>query len=301
VDVTINGTSIPLAPVTTQSAFAVVLGGDVSHFAGQVVELRFTAPKVTAPGGCGCGHWRSIFLLDNIRFSTSTVSGAPVILSPPVSQTAEIGSSIAFAVSADGKPSMTYQWFFEWADAIGGATTNAGLMLTNVNELYEGAYWVVVSNAFGTAISAPAMLSIIPAVERQMVPAIGLSAQPASVLNLECASAFGSSPAWTIFATVYFTNSPQFVFDLSAPPLSQRFYRAWHTNSPAPPTSLDLHFVPALSLAGTTGSTVRVDYINQFGPIDAWVNLAAVTLTNTSQLYFDTSSIGQPPRLWRVR
>ena len=28
--------------------------------------------------------------------------------------------------------------------------------------------------------------------------------------------------------------------------------------------------------------------------------LATVTLTDTSQLYFDTSSIGQPPRLWRL-
>jgi hypothetical protein len=45
---------------------------------------------------------------------------------------------------------------------------------------------------------------------------------------------------------------------------------------------------------------VRLDYINRFGPIDAWITLDTVALTNTSQLYFDTSSIGQPARLWRV-
>jgi len=43
-----------------------------------------------------------------------------------------------------------------------------------------------------------------------------------------------------------------------------------------------------------------VDHINQFGPIDAWVTLATVTLTNTSQLYFDPSAIGQPARLYRL-
>jgi hypothetical protein len=43
-----------------------------------------------------------------------------------------------------------------------------------------------------------------------------------------------------------------------------------------------------------------VDYINQVGPIDAWVALATVTLTNTSQLYFDTSAPGRPDRLYRV-
>jgi hypothetical protein len=55
-----------------------------------------------------------------------------------------------------------------------------------------------------------------------------------------------------------------------------------------------------LTLAGTIGSSMRIDYINQFGPIDAWVTLATVTLTNTSQLYFDISAPYQPPRLWRI-
>ena len=63
---------------------------------------------------------------------------------------------------------------------------------------------------------------------------------------------------------------------------------------------LDLHMVPAITLTGNIGDSLRLDYINQFGPIDAWVTLDTVTLTNTPQLYFDTSSIGQPPRLWRI-
>jgi hypothetical protein len=61
-----------------------------------------------------------------------------------------------------------------------------------------------------------------------------------------------------------------------------------------------LHLVPALTLTGNIGHSVRVDYINQVGPIDAWSTLDTVALTNTSQLYFDTSSIGQPTRLWRI-
>jgi hypothetical protein len=58
--------------------------------------------------------------------------------------------------------------------------------------------------------------------------------------------------------------------------------------------------VPAITLTGSIGHSVRLDYINQFGPIDAWLTLDTVSLTNTSQLYFDTSSIGQPARLWRI-
>ena len=64
--------------------------------------------------------------------------------------------------------------------------------------------------------------------------------------------------------------------------------------------TLDAKMVAALTLTGLVGGTVRVDYINQFGPTDAWVTLATVPLTNTSQLYFDTSAWRQPQRLYRL-
>jgi hypothetical protein len=64
--------------------------------------------------------------------------------------------------------------------------------------------------------------------------------------------------------------------------------------------SLDLHIVPAITLTGSIGGSLRLDYINQFGPIDAWFTLDTVTLTNTSQLYFDVSAPGQLPRLYRL-
>jgi hypothetical protein len=58
--------------------------------------------------------------------------------------------------------------------------------------------------------------------------------------------------------------------------------------------------VPAITLPGNPGDTVRLDYINAIGPTNAWVTLDTVTLTNTPQLYFDLSSIGQPRRLYRI-
>ena len=64
--------------------------------------------------------------------------------------------------------------------------------------------------------------------------------------------------------------------------------------------SLDLHLVPAITLTGDIGHSVRVDAIKQYGPTDAWYTLDTVTLTNTSQLYFDTSAWQQPPRLYRL-
>jgi hypothetical protein len=61
-----------------------------------------------------------------------------------------------------------------------------------------------------------------------------------------------------------------------------------------------LGMATAITLTGDIGHSVRVDYINRFGPTDAWVTLDTVTLTNTTQLYFDVSAPGQPQRLYRL-
>ncbi|MCX6924702.1 MAG: hypothetical protein NT154_16035 [Verrucomicrobia bacterium] len=99
---------------------------------------------------------------------------------------------------------------------------------------------------------------------------------------------------------VMLTNTSQWYFNFSKPLLPQRFFRARQSGPSSVAPILDLHMVPALTLTGIVGSAVRVDCINQFGPIDAWVTLNTVTLTNTSQLYLDVSAIGQPPRLWQI-
>ena len=96
------------------------------------------------------------------------------------------------------------------------------------------------------------------------------------------------------------TNPPQFWFDIAEPLPSQRFYRTQVTGDPIMVQILDLYMVPAITLTGNAGDALRLDYINTIGPTDAWVNLDTVTLTNTSQLYFDISAPGQPRRLYRI-
>ena len=66
------------------------------------------------------------------------------------------------------------------------------------------------------------------------------------------------------------------------------------------PPVLDLSLATELTLTGVIGSHVRVDYINQFGPTDAWVTLDTVSLTNTTQPYFDFSMFRQTARLYRL-
>ena len=224
---------------------------------------------------------------------------APTILSIPPSQTAEVGSTVALRWYISGFL-PTCEWFFNGTNLL-DCSTNCQLQLTNVQFASSGAYTIIVSNIFGGVTSSPVMLNVIPAVERRPVPAVNLMAQPGSSLDLDYREALGSSADWKIMATVTLRNASQFYFDISVPLPPQRFYRAseWGMPSVAPSLSLP-GMVPAITLTGNVGDSLRVDYINQFGPTDAWVTLDTVTLTNTSQLYFDVSALGQPPRLWRI-
>jgi hypothetical protein len=58
--------------------------------------------------------------------------------------------------------------------------------------------------------------------------------------------------------------------------------------------------IPDVQLTGTPGLNYRLDYINVYGPTNAWVQLTTLTLTNSFQHYLDVSAIGQPPRLYRL-
>ncbi len=127
-----------------------------------------------------------------------------------------------------------------------------------------------------------------------------MTGQPASLVKIDYANSLSPTQNWTTLGSVSLTNGSQYCFDLTLPLPPQRFYRAWQTTPPSQPPTLDLHMIPAITLAGTVGSSVRVDFINRFGPIDAWVTLDTVTLTNMPQLYFDVSAPGQPERLYRL-
>jgi alpha-tubulin suppressor-like RCC1 family protein len=232
--------------------------------------------------------------------SLALVAEPPILLTPPATQTAEIGSTVGFHVQATGTMPLSYEWIFNSTIATTGSTTNCGLLLTNIQPSQAGAYTVVVTNIAGAVTSSPAMLNVIAAVERRPVPGVKVTGEAGSLLNVDSADSLSPAPDWTTLSSVSLTSTSQYYFDLALPLPPQRLYRAWQTGTPGVIPSLDLHMVPAITLTGSIGSSLRLDYINQFGPTDAWVTLATVTLTNTSQLYFDVSAPGQPQRLYRL-
>jgi hypothetical protein len=222
----------------------------------------------------------------------------PSLTIPPPTQTAEIGTTVELTAQASTFTPATYQWFFN-GNAISGCT-NSVLCLSGVQATNIGAYTLVVCNIDGVKTSSPAMLNVIPVVERRPVPAVKVAGEAGSLLNVDYANSLGPSPNWTRLGSVTLTNTSQICPDLTTPLPSQRFYRAWQTGTPGVVPTLNLNFVPAITLTGNIGNSLRLDYINAIGPTNAWVTLDTVTLTNTSQLYFDVNAPGQPQRLYRI-
>jgi hypothetical protein len=90
--------------------------------------------------------------------ATLTVTSAPLITSPPASQSVSLGQNATLNVTAAGTGPFTYQWRFR-SGAISGATAST-LSLANVQLSDAGEYSVVVGNNVDSVISSPATLVV---------------------------------------------------------------------------------------------------------------------------------------------
>ena len=67
---------------------------------------------------------------------------------------------MSLCVTATGSPLLTYQWSFNGTNITGATDTT--LTLTNVQLSQAGSYTVLVTNAYGSALSTNAVLTVNP-------------------------------------------------------------------------------------------------------------------------------------------
>jgi hypothetical protein len=94
----------------------------------------------------------------NLQVQSAGFISPPEITGQPQNQLAETNATATFLVVAKGTLPIVYQWRFEGVN-IGGANGNT-FILHNISAGSEGQYSVVITNAFGTATSAPAFLML---------------------------------------------------------------------------------------------------------------------------------------------
>src|SRR5205809_7026437 len=85
---------------------------------------------------------------------------APTITTQPTNQTVLMDEDAVLESAASGASPLRYQWYFNGTALTGG--TNAVLTLPSVQKTNEGSYFVTVSNAFNSATSTQAVLTVKP-------------------------------------------------------------------------------------------------------------------------------------------
>ncbi len=122
-------------------------------------------------------------------FEVTSANVAPRIAQQPAPQSALVGGSARFSVTATGVPVPTYQWRKDGAPVAGA--TGPALALASVAASDTGVYDVVVTNAAGSVTSAGARLTVTsttvaPAIVRQpgtVIAVVGRSATLAALAS----------------------------------------------------------------------------------------------------------------------
>jgi sugar lactone lactonase YvrE len=155
-----NQTIRMVAPVGTNWVVTTVAGlpGVSGSADGTGPNARFFRP-----GGIGMNSAGSLCVADwgnnTIRAGVSSLYTSPTILLQPQAQSANLGQSATFSVTAAGLPPLTCQWLF-YGTNLEGATAFTYTCL-NAQPANAGPYSVIVSNTLGTATSSNAWLTII--------------------------------------------------------------------------------------------------------------------------------------------
>lgn len=181
---------------------------------------------------------------------TSTTNGSqPVITQQPSNQVSFTNGTVSFSVMATGSATLVYQWFFNLnpiTNTTNLISTNATLVITNVQTSDDGFYSVTVMNNLGSVTSVQARLLVMTN-ENGTAVASAKSATSASELRLSFGNVTATGvvarvsgaqagesyvlefkdslaePNWTPFKTNIgpFTT----IVDPTLPPRRSRFYR----------------------------------------------------------------------------
>jgi DNA/RNA endonuclease G (NUC1) len=134
--------------------------GGVTTTAGGSVTFRLFGYNGTGSPGAGTANWR----IDDVKLTAGLLALPPVppsVLSSPAAQTATVGDTVSFAVSATGTAPLSFQWRKDGAPISDNPSAlTATLMLSTIRSAAGGNYDCVVTNIAGSATSAAAALTV---------------------------------------------------------------------------------------------------------------------------------------------
>ena len=140
-----------------------ISGATSPNYTTPPVDLSYDGSKYYATVIDSCGTLTST----NATLSVTAGNVPPTIINQPVGQAVATGGTTSFTVTASGTPALSYQWYVIPAGqtsgtAIAGATSttyNVPATATTATNDHDS-YYVVVTNAWGQAVSQPASMAV---------------------------------------------------------------------------------------------------------------------------------------------
>jgi autotransporter-associated beta strand protein len=122
--------------------------GFVRYVNANLVNDQFT---YTVSDGFGGSSSAAIALYANDQ--------APQILVPPAAVTTLMTSNVTFSVTAFGVPAISYAWYFNGTNHVGGNSNSLAIPYATITN--QGLYSVTISNSAGVTSSVPVMLTVL--------------------------------------------------------------------------------------------------------------------------------------------
>jgi uncharacterized delta-60 repeat protein len=169
------GPAIVTPPVAQTAAaggtatFSVVADGGAVNlyqwFRGTTVLAGATSPVLVLKNLTSADAGNYTVQITNARGTVTstpvalTVNDLPVIVTPPVAQSAVFGGTATFSVVATGSPAPTFQWQRNGIDI--PTATGAAYTITSATQDQAGTYRVVVTNSVGFVRSEPVEFAVV--------------------------------------------------------------------------------------------------------------------------------------------
>ncbi len=287
-DVTNPSNLVRQASLTLNNSLDLTVVGDLAYVAcgtNGVAMVDISSPTTPALIGTAAtlGEARSLAVVGGLGYVADGPAGLtiiqpvalptlpPSIVGLPRGQTVAAGGSAFFSVAANGTAPLHFQWLFGNTPLDGA--TNSILWLTNVQPAQAGLYTAVATNAFGSATSGVAVLtvSVPPRLDIRWtngVSRLGLFGVVGYAYAVEYAPKLPWTTAWSSLTNTTLISDAWHFEDTSSANAHQRYYRA-----------RQLDFAPDF----LNGKTI-VGTVTNIGPFSVTLVYGFGTFTQTNGL-----------------
>jgi hypothetical protein len=190
-----------------------------------ILCARYAGPLPNGTGGGDSGYALTAVKLEEIAVPL----GPPLTITrQPISLTLSPGSPATFGVVVNGETSRTYRWFKDRVALPAGNVGSIEIEASSTNDV--GSYTVLISSETGSAVSDPAVLTLLRLdIESDSlagdIARLNVFGPPNQRYRVDHLDAFNAVPVWNIATNLTVFSNWVSYLDPAPSTRSNRFYR----------------------------------------------------------------------------